>query len=388
MKQALKIKENVYWVGAIDWNLRDFHGYQTNRGGTYNAYLIVDETITLIDNVYQPLTDEIIERISSVIDPSTIDVIISNHGEPDHSGSIEEMLRRAPNAKVYASAPAGLKSLSGLHPGIVVHPVKTGDTLSIGKRTLTFIQTPLVHWPDNMVTYDAYDKILFSNDMFGQHVASFERYDNEMSLDMLLEETKTYYANIMQPYGPSVKKALAQIKPLAIEMIATSHGVIWKDHIGDVMGLYETLSTGERQNKAVVIYDTMWGSTEKMAIAIAEAFASKGIKTIIRHLGNNPLSEIVTDVMDATYIAVGSPTLNTEMLPSVSGFLTYLKGLVPKGLSYVAFGSYGWGQKGPKNVDLVMEEMGHVRLIPLETHLYRPTTFDLDILANKIKDAL
>jgi flavorubredoxin len=192
----------------------------------------------------------------------------------------------------------------------------------------------------------------------------------------------------MQPYGSSVQKALAHIKLLEIDMIATSHGVIWKHHIDQVIGLYETLSTGERQNKAVVVYDTMWGSTEKMAITIAEAFASKGIQTSIRHLGKNPLSDIITDVMDASYIAVGSPTLNTEMLPSVSGFLTYLKGLVPNGLSYVAFGSYGWGQKGPKNVDLAMEEMGHIRLMPLETHMYAPTQDDLEVLAGKIKEAL
>jgi flavorubredoxin len=388
MKQAVKIKENVWWVGAVDWNLRDFHGYQTSRGGTYNAYLILDEKTTLVDNVRAAFSDEMIERIRSVCDPASIDVIIQNHGEPDHSGSLESLLALAPHAEVYASAPAGIRSLQGLYHGIKVNPVKTGDTLSIGKRTLSFIQTPLVHWPDNMVTYDSEDKILFSNDMFGQHIAGLERFDDNVSLETVMHEARTYYANIILPYGPSVNKALAHIKALDLEMIATSHGVIWRDHIKDIIALYEHLASGEKLNKAVVVYDTMWGSTEKMAVSITEAFHESGVSCVMRKLSETPMSDIMEEIMDAKIIAVGSSTLNSGMLPSVGGFLTYMKGLVPKGYQFLAFGSYGWGLKGPKDVDTALEAMGQTRLMPLETVMYNPTSNDLSELKTRLKAAI
>src|SRR5690554_4944347 len=203
---AQKIKEGIYWVGAIDWGLRSFHGYATDKGSTYNAFLILDEKITLVDNVKAPFAKEMLARIASIIDPGKIDVIISNHGEPDHSGSLNEVLALAPKAKVYSSNPNGVKILKAIYGEMPIVPVKTNDTISIGKRTLKFIQTPMVHWPDNMVTYCPEDKILYSNDIFGQHYATSRLFDGDNDLETIIREAKKYYSNIVLPYTKQAKK--------------------------------------------------------------------------------------------------------------------------------------------------------------------------------------
>lgn len=385
---AVLIKENVYWVGVIDWNLRDFHGYSTSRGGTYNAYLIIDEKITLIDNVYAPFAEEMISKIKSVIDPSKIDVIISNHSEPDHSGSIQKILKYAPNAKIYASGPAGVRSMVGSYHDIKVLPVKTNETLNIGKRTLQFIQTPLVHWPDNMITYSAYDKILFSNDMLGQHIASFKRFDDEYDKDVFLEELKKYYVNIVLPYGAQTQKALKAVKELDIELICTSHGAILRSYIKEALEAYDKMSTYHKENKAVVIYDTMWGSTEKMALEVAEAFEQSGIKTLLRHVRKNAQSDLIYDLMDAKYIAVGSPTLNNNMMSTIAGFFCYLRGLNPRDLNFIVFGSYGWGGQGVSHADRDLEEMGFNRIMNPIRIQYRPSDEQRLTLKKDVMDAL
>lgn len=386
--KAFKIRENIYWVGVIDWNLRDFHGYSTSRGGTYNAYLIIDEKVTLIDNVYHPFSAQMLERIESVIDPAKIEVYISNHSEPDHSSGIIELLKRAPKAKVYASGPAGVKSMKGTYHDIEVLPIKTGDVINIGQRDLTFIQTPLVHWPDNMVTYSAYDKILFSNDMLGQHIASFERYDNQLELPMLLEELKKYYANIVLPYGVQTQKALNQVKKLDIELIAPSHGVMIKKYIKEAIGLYDQMSTYQKENKVVVVYDSMWGSTEQMALEIAEVFHEQGIPTVVRHVRHTPLSEIIVELMDAKYLILGSPTLNNGMMTSVASFLSYMKGLNPKNISYMVFGSYGWSGQGTEFADKELESMGHKRLLNPIRIQYSPNKAQLEQLKSDVIEVI
>jgi flavorubredoxin len=385
---AVLIKENVYWVGVVDWNLRDFHGYSTSRGGTYNAYLIIDEKITLIDNVYAPFANEMISKIKSVIDPSKIDIIISNHSEPDHSSSIQEILKYATNATIYASGPAGVRSMMGTYHDIEVLPVKTNETLNIGKRTLKFIQTPLVHWPDNMVTYSEYDKILFSNDMFGQHIASFNRYDDQYELCILIEELKKYYVNIVLPYGAQTQKALNAVKDLDIELICTSHGAILKKYIKEAIDAYQKMSTYHKENKAVVVYDTMWGSTEKMALEVAEAFEQSGIETLVRNVRKNPQSDLIYDIMDAKYLAVGSPTLNNNMMSSIASFFCYLRGLNPRDLNFVVFGSYGWGGQGVSHADRDLEEMGHHRLADPIRIQYSPSDEQRIELKATIKKAI
>lgn len=352
--KAVSMKEGIYWVGGIDWNLRSFHGYSTQRGSTYNAYLIVDEKITLIDTVKGYLADEMISRISSIIDPSSIDYIVSNHVEMDHSGALPRMMEIAKNATIItcASGEKGLRAHYKKDWSFKV--VKSGDKLELGKRSLEFLLTPMVHWPDNMVCYMPQEKILFSNDSFGQHLASSERFDDEYPIDIVMEEARKYYANIVLPYGMQVQKELEAAKGLDIGMIATSHGIIWRKHIPEIVSLYADWASNRTSKKAVIVYDSMWKSTEAMASRIKSAFEEKGYVIRFLHLEHNHISDVMTEIMDAEYICVGSPTLNNNMLPTVAAFLAYMKGLAPKGRKAIAFGSFGWGGQ---SIGLVKSEL-------------------------------
>ncbi len=360
--KAIKIKDNIYWVGGIDWDLRNFHGYLTQRGSTYNAYLVIDEKITLIDTVKHYLCDEMLERISSVVDPSKIDCIISNHVEMDHSGSLPMMAKIAPRATIYTS-PNGMKGLNEHYKsGLNLKAVNNAETISTGRYNFTFVLTPMVHWPDNMITYLPEERILFSNDAFGQHLATPERFDDEFSLDIIMEEARKYYANIVLPYSDQVKKALAAAAPLAIDVIAPSHGIIWRKNIPSIIKAYTAWSANETADKALIIYDTMWNSTKKIAFAVAGAFENRGCRAHMMSLQTNHISDIMTEVIDARYICVGSPTLNNNMLPTVSAFLTYLRGLAPKTRTGLAFGSYGWGGQSIKQVEEILAGCGFTML--------------------------
>ncbi|KYH34034.1 nitric oxide reductase [Clostridium tepidiprofundi DSM 19306] len=341
--KAVEIKKGIYWVGAIDWDLRNFHGYLTQRGSTYNAYLVIDEKITLIDTVKAHLASEMIERISSIIDPEKIDYIVSNHVEMDHSGALPEIMKIAKNAKIITS-PNGIKGLKAHYKkDWDFEVVNSGDTINIGKRNIQFVLTPMVHWPDNMVSYIEEEKIIFSNDAFGQHIASAERFDDEFAIDIIIEEARKYYANIVLPYGSQVQKALEQIKNYAIDIIAPSHGIIWRSHVNKIIQEYVKWSSNTTDKKAVIVYDTMWGSTKKIAYSIANSLKSAGYKTVMCNLQVNHISDIMTELITSEYVCVGSPTLNNNMLPTVAAFLTYMKGLAPKGRKAIVFGSYGWG---------------------------------------------
>lgn len=341
--QAIEIKPDIYWVGAIDWSMRSFHGYQTGRGSTYNAYLILDEKITLIDTVKEPFRKEMLARIASIIDPARIDYIVSSHVEPDHSGSIPFLMQYCPQAKIITSLPNGLKGLKAHYSDYPYQGVKAGDSLHIGKRTLQFVPTPMLHWPDSMVTYCPEETLLFSNDAFGQHFASTGRFDDENDVPTVFWEARKYYANILMLYGRQAQTALAALAGLDIRMIATGHGIIWRSHIPEILAAYQKWSTGELEEKAVVVFDSMWHSTETMAVTITEAFAVRGIPAVYYDLKVNHMSDIVVDILTSKYLAVGSPTINNQMMPSVAGFLCYLKGLAPKGRQAFAFGSFGWG---------------------------------------------
>ena len=342
--KAIQLKKDIWWVGGIDWDLRNFHGYLTQRGSTYNAYLIIDEKITLIDNVKSYLFDEMIARISDVIDPARIDILIQNHVEMDHSGGMPAMMKLLPNATIYTNANC-IKGLKAHYKqDWLFHEIKSGDSINIGSRDLSFLTTPMVHWPDNQFTYCPQEKLLFSNDAFGQHIASSERLAKDFPFSIVMEEAKKYYANIVLPYSKQVQKVLEAAAPLQIEMIAPSHGLVWTDHIPQILEAYKDWAFNVANPKqALVIYDTMWKSTQMMAFAIADAFENLGIKAKMLNLQTNHISDIMTDVMDAHYICVGSPTLNSSILPTVAAFLYYLKGLSPKDRVGLAFGSYGWG---------------------------------------------
>lgn len=381
--RAVEIKKDIYWVGVIDWNLRNFHGYLTQRGSTYNSYIILDEKITLIDNVKSYLTEEHINRISSIVDPEKIDYIIQNHIEPDHSGSLPEIKKICPNAKIFATQ----KAVDGLskhyHTKFDIHVVKTGDSIDIGKRTLHFVQTPMVHWPDNMISYCPEEKVLFSNDAFGQHIASSERFDDEYPLDITLREAQKYYANIVLPYSRQVRKALEVAGKLDIEIICPSHGLIWRKYLAEIVQAYAKWSANESEERALIIYDTMWGSTEKMAHAIYDGFEECGVRAKMMSLQTNHISDIMTDILEAKYLCVGSPTLNNNLMPTVSAFLTYLKGLAPKNKQAMAFGSYGWSGQSVQQIENILTEC-RFDLMPAIRTEYVPDKDMLDKIKQKI----
>ena len=385
--KAREIKQGIYWVGAIDWDVRNFHGYQTQKGTTYNAYLIIDEKVTLIDTVKATMTKQLISRIKEIIDPSKIDYIVSNHVEMDHSGALPEMMKLAPNATII-TCPNGDKGLKAhFKQDWNFKVVKTGDKISLGKRSLEFILTPMVHWPDNMVTYMPEDKILFSNDSLGQHYASSERFDDECPIDIVLEEAKKYYANIVLPYGKQVQKELEAAATLDIKMIAPSHGIIWRSHIDKILPLYQKWSKNEIIKKAVIIYDTMWHSTEIMVYALQEVFEEKGISTTIRNLQHNHISDIMTEILDSEYVCVGSPTLNSTMMPNVASFLTYMSGLAPKGRKAISFGSYGWGGRTLAEINTFFEKSGF-DIIVSEKIKYIPGEKELEEFKNILSEKI
>lgn len=353
----VQIKKDIYWVGGIDWNIRNFHGYLTPRGTTYNAYLIVDEKVVLVDTVKHYMCDEMLDRIKAIIDPSKIDYIISNHVEMDHSGSLPRILELAPSATIITS-PHGEKGLRNHYRADWdFQVVESGSSLNIGNHTLNFVTTPMVHWPDSMVTYIPEKKLLLPNDAFGQHIASANRFDDEIGWDILREEAGKYYANIVLPYGNQVKKALGALGGLDIDMIAPSHGTIWRSFIPNILEEYGKWSDGKTEDKALVVYDSMWGSTEKIAGALRDGLSDRGIPVTMRSLKSSHISDVMSELLTAKIIVVGSPTLNNGMLPTMGAFLTYLKGLRPKNRVGLAFGSYGWGGQAAGEIEKTLQSL-------------------------------
>ncbi|MEK6732215.1 MAG: FprA family A-type flavoprotein [Candidatus Omnitrophota bacterium] len=386
--KPLEIKKGIYWVGAIDWDLRNFHGYSTQLGSTYNAYLIIDKKITLVDTVKHYMFEEMLERVKKLIDPSKIDYVISNHTEMDHSGSIPEIMDIAKTAVIICS-PNGEKGLKKhFKKDWKFKVVTTGDSINIGKRNLNFVLMQMVHWPDSMATYIPEEKLLLPNDAFGQHIASCERFDDEFGWDRVRIEAAKYYANIVLPFGAQVSKALEAVSGLDINMIAPSHGLIWRSHIKDIIGLYKKWADNECEKKAVIIYDTMWHSTEKMAYAIKDVFEGKDIPCEIRNLQASHISDVAASILEAKYICVGSPTLNNGMLPTVSAFLTYLKGLAPKNRVGIAFGSYGWGGQSIGDIENILEASKFELLIKGLKIQWVPDAAELEELKNKLKGLL
>jgi flavorubredoxin len=356
---AIKVTDHVYWVGAIDWKIRDFHGYTTPHGSTYNAYLVMADGITLIDTVKAPFKDEMLSRIKSVVDPSKIKYIISNHSEMDHSGCLPEIIDTLKPKKVFAST-IGVKTLKELfHDQHEIIPVKDGETLSLGNMELIFMETRMIHWPDSMFTYLAEDQLLFSQDAFGMHLATLERFDDEIPAATLEFEAATYYANIVLPYSPIVLKALDKVAASGwkIKVIAPDHGPVWRKNIGRIIELYKKWAAQKPAAKAVIVYATMWHSTEKMASAISESLAQAGVKVKLLSMNESHRSEVVYEVLDAGALIVGSSTLNNNILPQMADVMTYLKGLKPANLIGAAFGSYGWSGESVRDLEGILKEM-------------------------------
>ncbi len=357
--KAVKMTDDIWWVGAIDWNIRDFHGYVTKRGSTYNAYLIMADKPTLIDTVKAPFREEMMARIASVVDPGKIAYIVSNHSEMDHSGCLAEVIKAVNPEKIFASV-VGAKSLKEiLAIDREITAVRDGETLSLGNRTLTFMETRMLHWPDSMFTYLNDEQILFSQDAFGMHYASLERFDDEVDPAILAYEAATYYANILLPYSPLVLKLLEKVSAsgLAFRLIAPDHGPIWREDIGGIIERYGKWAAQKPSEKAVVVYGTMWHSTEKMARAISEGLSKGGLNVKLMSMSEVHRSDVMYEILDAGALVVGSSTLNNNLLPMIADVMTYMKGLKPKNLIGAAFGSFGWSGEAVKQIEEILAEM-------------------------------
>ena len=357
--EPIEIAPGIYDVGVNDWNIRDFHGYSTHQGTSYNAFLIVDEKITLVDSVKAEFCDQLLANIASIVDPQKIDYVISNHTEMDHSGGLPRVMHRIGAEKPIYCSKMGFKNLAMHFPGQYAYrQVGDGDTLKLGRRTLAFLETRMLHWPDSMFTYVVEDKILFSSDAFGQHYAGHEKFDDVIGAK-IMPHAKKYFANILLPYAPLILKLFDKVKSLDLEvkMICPDHGIIWRHEPAKILSAYHKWAQQEPVAKAVLAYDTMWHSTEKMADAIAAGLAAEGIIVRPMHLRHVHRSEVMTEVLDAKAIIIGSPTLNNGLFPTVSDFLTYMKGLKPKHKLGAAFGSYGWSGEAVKQITQALEEM-------------------------------
>jgi flavorubredoxin len=357
--KAVEIAKGIYEVGAIDWNIRDFHGYSTHLGTTYNAYLIMDERIALIDTVKKDFADELLENITQIVDPKKIDYVISNHTEMDHSGGLARVMHRIGENKPLYCSKVGHKNLSKhFQQKWNYQPVEDGSQLSLGKRTLVFMETRMLHWPDSMFTYAKEDKILFSSDGFGQHYAGLERFDDQMG-EEIMPHAKKYFANILLLYSPLILKLVEKVKEIGLDiaMICPDHGIIWRKDPLKIIRAYVEWSQQKPKRKALVVYDTMWHSTERMAEAIVDALGREGVDAKLMHLRKWDRSDIITEVLDAGAVIVGSPTLNNGLFPTVSDFLTYMKGLKPQNKIGAAFGSYGWSGEAVKLVAAELEAM-------------------------------
>jgi flavorubredoxin len=376
-----KLTENVYWVGAVDWNVRHFHGftYSTHRGTTYNAYLIVDEKIALVDSVYGPFSHEMMERIGEVVSPEKIDYIIANHVETDHSGAIAEVLKHATKAKVVGTDKCKKGLFKHYFGDWDFQVVKTGDKINLGKKTLTFIEAPMLHWPDSMFTYVNEDALLMPNDAFGQHLASSKHFNDEVDENVVMTEAAKYYANILWPLSSLVVNKIEEVQKqkIPINMIAPSHGIIWRKNPMQIVEAYLRWGKGESQNRVIIAYDTMWGSTEKMARAMLEGIASIGIEAKLYRIPNSDRSDIIADLLEAKGLLLGSSTINNDILPTVAPVLEDLKGLKPKGKLAAAFGSYGWGGGAVKSIEEMIRRAGMEQALPGIAMNWVPTKEEL-----------
>ncbi len=350
------VKGNVYWIGKMDWELESFHGadYTINHGSSQNAYLIQEEKTVLVDTIWKPHSTEFIENLEREIDLHTIDFIIANHGEIDHSGSLPALMEKIPNTPIYCTANA-IKSLVGQyhHPEWNFHVVKTGDSVDIGNgKKLVFVEMRMLHWPDSMATYMTGDNILFSNDAFGQHYAVEELFNDKADSCLLWGEALKYYSNILNPFSPLVKKKIEEIQSLnlPIEIIAPSHGSIWRDNPLQIVEKYYTWSQDYQEDQITVAYDTMWDGTMQLAHQIAAEITavSPDTKVKIFNISKTNKNDIMTEVFRSKAIAVGSPTVGQNILSSVGGWLDFLKELKFKNKKAAVFGCYGWSGESTK----------------------------------------
>lgn len=359
------IKNNVDWVGKVDWELRKFHGDElsTHKGSSYNSYLIREQKTVLVDTVWAPFAQEFVDNLKKEIDLNKIDFIIANHGEVDHSGSLPTLMKHIPDTPIYCTANA-VKSLKGqYHQDWNFKVVKTGDKIDIGNgKELVFVEMTMLHWPDSMATYLTGDNILFSNDAFGQHYATEEMFNDLVDSCVLFNEAAKYYANIITPFSPILRKKLDEITALnlPIDIIATSHGVIWRDNPMQIVEKYAQWANNYNENQITIIYDTMWGGTKLLAEKITEGIrlADKNVVVKVFNLAKSDDNDLITEVFKSKTVVIGSPTVSNSMLHSIAGFLHLMKELKFRGKKATAFGCYGWSGESVKIINQQLTDAG------------------------------
>jgi len=395
--EPVKVVDNVYWVGAVDFGVRDFHGYRTSAGSTYNAYLVMDEKITLIDTVKNEFLPELLSRIAKIVDPRRIDQVVAQHVEMDHSGALPGLMEYIGRDKPVYVSKVGEKAFKAHFPGVELNyrAVGSGDTLSLGRLGLEFVETKMVHWPDSMISFCPQLGLLFSQDAFGMHLATNRRFDDEVQSKVWGYEALKYFANILTPYtGPiaALLKSVTESGLLAkIKIICPDHGLIWRDNLSEIVGRYARWVKQEPTRKAVVVYDTMWKSTEKMAAELADALSVEGVLVRRMNLKASHHSDVATEIYDAGAVLVGSPTLNNGLYPTIAEMLSYMRGLKFQNKVGAAFGSYGWSGEAPKMVQAALTEMKYQLPAPEVRYQWVPTEADLEpvrALARSVAAAL
>ena len=363
---SLKIKNNVFWVGKIDWDLRKFHGNElsTHRGSTYNSYLVKEEKVALIDTVWGPFSKEFVRNLAKEVDLKKIDYVIANHGETDHSGALPELMSYIPDVPIYCTA-NGVKSLKGhYHKDWNFHPIKTGERLSLGKKELIFIEAPMLHWPDSMFCYLTGDNILFSNDAFGQHYASEFMFNDLVDQSELFVEAMKYYANILTPFSQLVDKKIKEVLALKlpVDIICTSHGVIWRNNPAQIVEKYVKWANKYKENQITILYDTMWSGTRVMAEHIAKGITHADAKVNVKlfNIGNSDKNDVITEIFKSKAILVGSPTINRGILTSIASIIEEIKGMNFKDKKAAAFGCYGWSGESVKIIIDDLKKAGFI----------------------------
>jgi len=376
-----ELTKGVYWVGVVDWGIRHFHGHElsTHRGTTYNSYLICDEKIALVDTVWGPFADEFTAHIRQIVDPARIDIVVANHAEVDHSGSLPALMRQVPNATVVVSK-RGRESIEGhFHQAWNFQTVQSGDKINIGASDLVFVEAPMLHWPDSMFTYLTGKNILMPNDAFGQHYASAFRFNDQVNQEELYEEALKYYANILTPFSKLVTKKIAEVLALnlPVDMIAPSHGIIWRQDPLQIVRKYQEWAAQVPEKSAVILYDTMWEATRRMAEAIGQGLAAEGVPYKLFHMAISDRNDVITEVFKAKAIIIGSPTLNQGLLPTISPILEDLKGLRFQNKIGAAFGSYGWSGESVKLIEEHLARCNIPVVAPGVRAKWQPTAADL-----------
>jgi len=381
---AFTIKENISWVGKVDWELRTFHGQElsTHRGSSYNSYLVRDTKTALIDTVWGPFSGEFLQNLKKEIALDEIDFVIANHAESDHSGALPELMRHIPDVPIYCTSNA-TKSLTGLyHQDWDFQVVKTGDTLSLGSKELIFIEAPMLHWPDSMMSYLTGDNVLFSNDAFGQHIATEYLYNDLVDQAELFQEAIKYYANILTPFSKLVDKKIKEIIALnvPVDMICPSHGAIWRDDPLQIVKKYVEWANAYSEDQITIAYDTMWNGTRRMAEAIAKGIAAADPDVTIKlfNVARSDKSDLITEIFKSRVVLVGSPTVNKGILSAAAAILEEMKGLKFQNKKAAAFGCYGWSGEAITVISERLKEGGFQVLNDGIMELWNPNSEAID----------